>query len=68
MRIEYPDAKYLIIDSTIVRAHQHVAGAKKGSGDEAIGRSRGGLGTKTYISASAWMLLAIPSASSIVSK
>ena len=25
-----PDVEYLIIDSTIVRAHQHAAGAKKG--------------------------------------
>ena len=28
--VEYPDLEYLIIDSTIVRAHQHAAGAKKG--------------------------------------
>jgi hypothetical protein len=26
----YPDFEYLIIDSTIVRAHQHAAGAQKG--------------------------------------
>ena len=26
-----PDFEYLIIDSTIVRAHQHAAGAKKGT-------------------------------------
>lgn len=25
-----PDFEYLIVDSTIIRAHQHVAGAKKG--------------------------------------
>jgi putative transposase len=25
-----PDCEYLILDSTIVRAHQHAAGAKKG--------------------------------------
>jgi putative transposase len=25
-----PDFEYLIIDSTIVRAHQHASGAKKG--------------------------------------
>ncbi len=25
-----PDLEYLIIDSTVVRAHQHAAGAKKG--------------------------------------
>jgi transposase len=28
--MEDPDFEYLIIDSTIVRAHQHAAGAKKG--------------------------------------
>jgi putative transposase len=27
---EDPDLEYLIIDSTIVRAHQHASGAKKG--------------------------------------
>ena len=26
-----PDFEYLIVDFTIVRAHQHAAGAKKGS-------------------------------------
>lgn len=25
-----PDFEYLIVDSTIIRAHQHAAGAKKG--------------------------------------
>ena len=29
--IENPDFEYLIIDSTIVRAHQHAAGAKGGA-------------------------------------
>jgi transposase len=38
--------EYLIVDSSIVRAHQHAAGAKKGSEDQALGRSRGGLSTK----------------------
>jgi hypothetical protein len=42
-----PDFEYLIVDSTIVRAHQHAAGAKKrGSEDQANGRSRGGLSTR----------------------
>ena len=40
-------------DSTIVRAHQHSAGARKkkdaAPGDEAIGRSRGGLTTKIMV-------------------
>ncbi|MCA6105600.1 IS5 family transposase [Bradyrhizobium sp. WSM 4400] len=44
-----PDFEYLIVDSTIVRAHQHAAGAKKGSEDQAIGRSRGGLSTKIHL-------------------
>ncbi|WP_373408192.1 IS5 family transposase [Streptomyces sp. 13-12-16] len=45
------------IDSTIVRVHQHAAGArKKGAsagepGDHAIGRSRGGLTTKIHLAA-----------------
>lgn len=34
------------IDSSIIRAHQHTAGGKKGGADHAIGRSRGGLSTK----------------------
>ena len=33
----------VMLDSTIVRAHQHAAGAPKKEGDQAIGRSRGGL-------------------------
>ncbi len=45
-----PDFEYLIVDSTIVRAHQHAAGAKKGGlEDHAIGRSRGGLSTKVHL-------------------
>jgi transposase len=43
-----PDFEYLILDSTIVRAHQHAAGARKATGDQAIGRSRGGLSTKIH--------------------
>jgi len=29
--VEHPDFEYLIVDSTIVRAHQHAAGAKGGA-------------------------------------
>jgi transposase len=49
-----PDLEWLILDSTIIRAHQHAAGARKnsaGSGgqeDQALGRSRGGFGTKIH--------------------
>ncbi|WP_437087135.1 IS5 family transposase [Streptomyces sp. enrichment culture] len=45
------------VDSTVVRAHQHAAGArKKGAvhgepADHAIGRSRGGLSTKVHLAA-----------------
>src|SRR5271163_1696465 len=42
------DNEYAMIDSTIVRAHQHSAGAKKAHEDQAIGRSRGGLSTKIH--------------------
>ncbi|UPZ34555.1 IS5 family transposase [Streptomyces sp. LRE541] len=45
------------VDSTIVRAHQHAAGARKKGAlvgepdDHAIGRSRGGLSTKIHLAA-----------------
>jgi len=40
----------LMIDSTIVRAHQQAAtGRKKGGPDQALGRSRGGLTTKIHL-------------------
>jgi transposase len=42
-----PDLEYLIIDSTIVRAHQHAAGAQKGGAK--MRRSGGGLSTKVNI-------------------
>ncbi|MGL4426535.1 MAG: IS5 family transposase [Alphaproteobacteria bacterium] len=42
------DNEYAMIDSTIVRAHQHAAGAKKKEGNQAIGRSSGGLSTKIH--------------------
>nr|WP_310437227.1 IS5 family transposase [Streptomyces sp. 3330] len=47
------------VDSTIVRAHQHAAGARKKGApagepdDHAIGRSRGGLTTKIHLAADA---------------
>jgi transposase len=43
------DNEYVMIDSTIVRAHQHSAGAQKNNGTPpAIGRSKGGLTTKIH--------------------
>ncbi|MFE2136820.1 IS5 family transposase [Streptomyces sp. NPDC059466] len=46
------------VDATIVRAHQHAAGARKKvphptNPDHAIGRSRGGLTTKVHLAADA---------------
>ena len=40
------DFEYVIVDGTIVRVHQHETGAKGGTQNQAIGRSRGGLTTK----------------------
>ncbi|VWC63941.1 ISBm1, transposase orfB, degenerate [Burkholderia lata] len=40
--------KRVLIDSTIVRAHQHSAGPQK-NGPQALGRSRGGLTTKLHL-------------------
>jgi transposase len=48
--IKDPDLEWLILDSTVIRAHQHAAGAIKKEGvDQALGRSRGGFGTKLHI-------------------
>jgi len=48
------DNEYAMIDSTIVRAHQHSSGAQKKNGEnQAIGRSRGGLSTKIHLTVDA---------------
>ena len=41
-----PDFEYALIDGTIVTAHQKASGARGGTENQAIGRSRGGLTTK----------------------
>jgi hypothetical protein len=43
------DNQYLMLDSTIVRAHQQAATGKGGASDQALGRSRGGLTTKIHM-------------------
>ncbi|WP_375541882.1 IS5 family transposase [Paraburkholderia sp. CNPSo 3281] len=43
------EIKHVLIDSTIVRAHQHSSGALKKNGPQALGRSRGGLTTKLHL-------------------
>jgi transposase len=46
-----------LMDSTVVRAHQHSAGAQKGR-TGAVGRSRGGLSTKLHVAVTPqWHLL-----------
>lgn len=44
----------LMLDSSVVRAHQHAAGAEKKTGemDQALGRSRGGFSTKIHAAVS----------------
>jgi len=45
-----PDAEILMMDSTVIRAHQHSAGAKGSSAEaESQGRSRGGFSTKIHV-------------------
>lgn len=51
-----PDLEYLILDSTVVRAHPCAAGAGHKDGgqtEQALGRSRGGFSTKIHISVDA---------------
>jgi transposase len=47
--LKCPDWTRVFLDSTIVRAHQHAAGALKHQGEQAIGRSRGGLTSKIHL-------------------
>ena len=48
-----PDNRYVMIDSTIVRAHQQAVCGKEGVEREALGCSRGGLSTKVHLVADA---------------
>ncbi len=45
------DWKAHFVDATVVRAHQHAAGATGGQQHEALGRSRGGFSTKVHVRA-----------------
>ncbi len=51
----YSDTEWLFIDGTIVRAHQHSAGAASES-DEALGKSRGGRSTKIHLAVDSYGL------------
>ncbi len=45
-----PDLEVLMLDSTVIRAHQHSAGQKNSSPEkEQLGRSRGGVSTKIHV-------------------
>lgn len=49
-KLQDPDLGVLMLDSTIIRAHQHAAGAEGSSATaEALGRSRGGFSTKIHV-------------------
>jgi transposase len=49
-KLQDPDLGVLLLDSTIIRAHQHAAGAEGSSAAaEALGRSRGGFSTKIHV-------------------
>jgi transposase len=50
-RFQDPDLERLLLDSTVIRAHQHAAGAEGSTAEaEALGRSRGGFSTKIHVS------------------
>nr|WP_241749637.1 IS5 family transposase [Rufibacter sediminis] len=46
--LQEPDLDWLMVDSTVVRAHQHAAGQKKGTRKECLGMSAGGWSTKIH--------------------
>jgi transposase len=48
--LQDPDLDILMLDSTVIRAHQHAAGAEGSTPEaEALGRSRGGFSTKIHV-------------------
>ncbi|MCZ2343875.1 MAG: IS5 family transposase [Bacteroidales bacterium] len=44
--LQDPDLEWLLIDSTVIRAHQHAVGMNTGGATEDLGQSRGGFSTK----------------------
>ena len=47
--VQDPDLEWLMIDSTVIRAHHHAAGMNGGDDDQELGRSCGGFGTKLHL-------------------
>ncbi len=45
---EEADNEYAMVDATIVRAHQQLGWSPQKGGDQALGRSKGGLSTKVH--------------------
>ncbi len=46
--LQDPDLEWLMLDSTVIRAHQHAAGMNTNGEDQDLGRSKGGFGTKIH--------------------
>jgi transposase len=51
--VQDPDLEWLMLHSTVVRAHQQAAGMNTPESDQALGRSRGGFGTKIHLAVEA---------------
>jgi transposase len=47
--VQDPDLEWLLLDSTVIRAHPHAAGMNTAKNDQALGYSRGGFGTKIHV-------------------
>jgi|HubBroStandDraft_5_1064220.scaffolds.fasta_scaffold67055_2 transposase len=53
LAVQDPDLEWLLLDSTVIRAHPHAAGMNTAEDDQAMGYSRGGFGTKIHVGADA---------------
>jgi transposase len=51
--VQDPDREWLLLDSTVIRAHPHAAGMNTAGNDQALGYSRGGFGTKIHVAVDA---------------
>ena len=51
--IKEPDLEWEFMDGSIVKAHQHSSSANRRSGDQGIGKSRGGNTTKIHLAVEA---------------
>jgi transposase len=47
--VQDPDLEWMMLDSTVIRAHHHAAGMNGEDDDQGLGRSRGGFGTKIHL-------------------